>query len=74
MYNFFFFFDRYAYGDGRSGNAAYWNHFIRDTYATRTTSSGTTGISVTVGSVKDTDHCAETRPKNMAIVYIMKVC
>ena len=40
----------------------------------RTCDSGKTGISMTIDGVSGAREIAETRPKNMHVVYIMKVC
>ena len=40
----------------------------------QTSSSGKTGISMSVNGVSDARTGSETKPKNMNVVYIMKVC
>ena len=40
----------------------------------QTSSSGKTGISLSVNGVSDARTSSETKPKNMNVVYIMKVC
>ena len=70
--------DRYytgGAGSGRNGpvsedtNGGPW-----DGKSDRISSSGKTGITMSVNGVSDARTSSETKPKNMNVVYIMKVC
>ena len=43
-------------------------------WTSRQTDKGATGISISVYEVNGARTSTETRPKNMRVVYIMKIC
>ena len=49
-------------------------HYINNREKTRTTTRAETGITMSVTGVSDARTSSETKPKNMNVVYVMKVC
>ena len=58
---------KYGYQSGKSYTVDVIKH-------KRTSDSTKTGISITIDGVSGARTSTETRPKNMHVVYIMKVC
>ena len=54
------------HGGREDGNDGHWS--------SRQTEEGTTGILISVNGVNGARTSTETRPKNMRVVYIMKIC
>ena len=49
-------------------------HYISNCEMDRVTEKNTTGITMSINGVSDARASSETKPKNMNVVYIMKVC
>ena len=67
--------DYYEWQNNIDGNdGVYGDDADIPTDHTRTTQSAKAGISITIDGVSGARTSTETRPKNMRVVYIMKVC